>query len=102
MPSSSDSDSDFDLGISAYSRHRLPNEEAELAAFVAAVIDADLQMFVEEAFYDSNSNCCTFTYRFGLAAHDDEAVRLYAIALLTISQFEWFGINCHGRWISDD
>ncbi len=88
--------------MSTDSRHGVPSEKVELAAFAAAVIDSDLQMYVEEAFYDSNSNCCKFTFRFGLTVYDDVAVRLYAIAFLTISQFEWFGTNCHGRGMTED
>ncbi len=91
-----------EFAISTVSRHGLPGEEKELAAFAAAVIDADLHMYVEEAFYDSNSNCCAFTYRFGLTVYDDVAVQLYAIALLTISQFEWFGTICYGRGMTED
>lgn len=88
--------------ISTVSRHGSKWEESELAAFAAAVIGADLQMYVKEAFYDSNSNCCTFDFRFEIKHYDDVAIRLYAIAFLTIRQFDWFGSICHGRGMSDD
>lgn len=91
-----------DLGIYAYSRHGLPHEEAELDEFVQAVKVADLQMFVEEAFYDSNSNCCAFKFRYGLTESEDVANQLLEIASNTLSQFEWFGLIHHGRWIPDE
>ena len=85
-----------------YSRHGLPNEEAELKAFSDAVTKAELQIFIEEAMYDSNANCCTFKFRNGLTEFDDAALTLRDLATLTISQFEWFGSIHHGNSLSDE
>ncbi len=87
--------------FSYYSRRGLPNEEAELAAFADAVMKADLDAYIEEAMYDSNSNCCYFTFRLDLAPYDDDARALLAIATKTISQFDWFGSNYHGNCFSE-
>lgn len=80
-----------------YSRHSVPREEAELSAFAAAVMAAELDIYIEEAFYDSGSDCCYFTFRLDLSAEDEDAKALLAIASKTISQFEWFGLAKHGK-----
>ncbi|PHV34555.1 hypothetical protein CSQ94_03920 [Janthinobacterium sp. BJB312] len=85
-----------------YSRHQLPNEEAELAAFAAAVMKADLATYIEEAMYDSNSNCCYFKFHLDLSPSDEDARTLLAIATNTISQFEWFGSIEHGNGFSEE
>lgn len=83
--------------ISAVSRHSVPQENLELDEFVDAVVAADLEMFVSEVFYDSNSNCCTFVFRYGLTETEPVAEQLLAIAQKSISQFEWFGSIQYGR-----
>lgn len=90
-----------DLFISAFSRRCVPSQEAELAEFVKAAIDADIDMFVEKAMYCSNSDCCFFTFRYGLTESEDVAEKLLEIATKTISQFEWFGVIHHGRGAQD-
>lgn len=88
--------------FSYYSRRGLPNEEAELAAFADAVMKADLDTYFEEVMYDSNANCCYFTFNIDLSPSDPDAETLLAIATKTITQFEWFGSIHHGNGYSEE
>lgn len=93
---------DPDHVVSIESRHDKPGEIAELREFVAAAAAEDLDYFVERAFYDSASCTCYFEFRMGLVEDEDAAHQLKEIASRTISQFEWFGINCLGRGLEDE
>lgn len=88
--------------FSFYSRHQLPNEEAELAAFAAAVMEAELDTYIEEAMYDSNANCCYFKFHLDISPSDEDAQALLAIATKTLTQFEWFGSIQHGNGFSEE
>ena len=88
--------------FSFYSRRGLPNEEAELAAFADAVMKADLDTYFKEVMYDSNSNCCYFTFNIDLSPSDPDAKTLLAIATKTLTQFEWFGSIHHGNGYSEE
>lgn len=90
-----------DHSIFIESRHDKANELAELNSFVDAAIEAELDMFVATAFYDSNSCCCSFTFRMGLRENEEAAQELLSLAKETISQFEWFGTIYHGNGFGD-
>lgn len=85
-----------------YSRRGVPSQEAELAAFAAAVRKDGLDIFIELALYDSSSDCCTFTFIDGVGPYDEISEKILAIATQTITQFEWFGTIHHGNGYSEE
>ena len=86
-----------DQEIIAYSRHDVVSEDRELKNFVRLVKEQSLNILVREAYYDSNSCCCNFELADGVEESSPEAGKILAIALETISQFEWFGFIQHGK-----
>ncbi len=86
------------FGIRLVSRYANAQEMIELIEFARAAADANVNMFVAEAFYDSGSSCCSFTLSPALAAAGDTATQaLLSAALQTLSQFLWLGGIHHGR-----
>lgn len=83
--------------VTISSRHGVASEYAELEAFVAALEEADLTMFVSSADYDSNSQCCEITTLMDVRQDEDVGEQLLAIATSTISQFLLFEVVHHGR-----
>jgi hypothetical protein len=78
------------FGIQLVTRHANAYEMRELLAFAAACAQANVNMFVSKAFYDSGSGCCNFT----LSRVLDEAG---FTAKQTLSQFLWYGGVHHGQ-----
>ena len=85
------------FGISITPRHSKARELAELLMFAQAAADSDVNILVEEAFYDSNSDCCNFKLRNGVEQYSSQERTLFAAAMKTVSQFEWFGTVHHGN-----
>jgi hypothetical protein len=83
--------------IVAYSRHGIVSEEKELENFVRIATEQSLEQYIEEAFYDSNSCCCFFKLAGEVEEFSPIAEKILAVALETISQFEWFGYIQHGK-----
>lgn len=87
------------FGIRLTSRHAQAWEMVELLNFALAAAQANVNMFVTEAFYDSASSCCSFKL---LPLALDGAGRAAQAAVLdcarrTISQFLWFDRVHHGH-----
>jgi hypothetical protein len=90
------------FGIRISSRHANAQEMIELIAFACAATEANVNMFVTEAFYDSGSSCCNFTLSSALDGAGSTAQQaVLAAALQTISQFVWDGCIRHGRPLLD-
>lgn len=85
--------------IKLSSRHGNENKENELRNFSDRLDTEGLTAFVQEAFYDSNSRICSFTFSGNFQLSDELAQRIYAIAEDTISQFDWFNSVRHGNFI---
>ena len=63
-----DSPSMHAFGISITTRHSKARELAELLMFAQEAAQSNVNHLVEAAFYDSNSQCCTFEFRKGLSS----------------------------------
>jgi hypothetical protein len=85
------------FGIKVTTRHARAHEMAELLMFAREIAKSNSNILVEEAFYDSNSDCCAFKFTKSVEQFSDEGRSLLIAATKTISQFEWFGIVHHGR-----
>jgi hypothetical protein len=75
----------------------------ELLNFALAAAQANVNMFVVEAFYDSGESCCSFKllpWALEGVGHAAQAAVL-ACAKRTISQFLWFGRVHHGHPLDD-
>ncbi|MDN4052885.1 hypothetical protein QPK32_07335 [Massilia sp. YIM B02763] len=92
---------EHDYSISLVSRHSDPREIAELQAFSDELVKRDLHHIVKEAFYDSNSCCCTFEFNYDLKPFDKDAEEVLEVANQTIAQFVWFGTVKHGGPMRD-
>lgn len=90
------------FGISIITRHAKARQMAELLLFAEAAARAGLNHWVKEAFYDSNSDCCSFTLAKGLQEFGPEDTGLLQAARQTISQFEWRGTVHHGPGAPDE
>lgn len=91
------------FGIELVSRHANAYEMCELLSFAAAAAEANVNMFVSRAFYDSGSSCCSFT----LSSVLDEAgfvpkQAIFNAAKQTLSQFLWYGSVHHGQPLLDE
>lgn len=91
------------FGVRLVSRHANAQEMIELLEFALAAADANVNMFVAEAFYDSGSSCCHFRLLQSALASAGEAAQqaVLSCALQTISQFLWRDRIHHGRLDSD-
>ncbi len=76
------------------SRHGVPRELAEIAAFREVASDYGCSDAVSEIFYDSNSCVCYFTLRADVTL--EQKSHILQAAELTISQFDWDGACYHG------
>ncbi|MBA2672621.1 hypothetical protein [Ramlibacter sp.] len=86
------------FGIRITSRHAYAQEMIELIGFAREACRANVNMYVTEAFYDSGSSCCNFTFSAALDSAGESARQaVLAAARETISQFDWFGAIQHGR-----
>ena len=87
------------FGIRLVSRHANAHEMIELLEFALAAADANVNMFVAEAFYDSGSSCCHFRLLHSALASAGATAQqaLLSCAQRTISQFQWCERIHHGR-----
>jgi len=93
-----DTDAITAFGIRLVSRHAQAQEMIELLEFALAATEANVNLFVTEAFYDSGSSCCHFKLSAALTAAGDSARQaVFACARQTISQFLWQDCIHHGR-----
>lgn len=90
------------FGINVMTRHAKAHEMAELLMFSLETAKSNVNTLVEEAFYDSNSCCCTFKFVKPLEQYSKDEQALFNAAMKTISQFEWFGSVYHGKDSQDD
>lgn len=84
----------FDVEL--FSRHSNARELSEMLAFANLAARRRLQHHVKSVFYDTNSNCCSFTFNSRIREGDAIEQDLLEAATETISQFEWFGVVHHG------
>lgn len=87
--------------IELISRHNIESEESELSEFAKAIHSENLHPFVVSAFYDSNSCCCSFELAKEVEEYSSLESAIKAVALSTISQFEWHGCIEHGPNIAE-
>ncbi len=93
-----DTDAMTAFGIRLISRHANAQEMIELIEFARAAAEANVNMFVAEAFYDSASSCCSFKLSSALDSAGATARQaVFTTALQTLSQFLWLGGIHHGR-----
>jgi hypothetical protein len=86
------------FGIQLVTRHANAYEMRELLAFAAACAQANVNMFVSKAFYDSGSGCCSFTLSIVLEeAGFTPKQAIFNAAQQTLSQFLWYGGVHHGQ-----
>jgi hypothetical protein len=97
-----DTDAITAFGIRLISRHAQAQEMIELLDFALAATEANVNLFVAEAFYDSRSSCCSFKLSAALAGAGPSAAQaILSCAQQTISQFLWQGGIHHGRDLGD-
>lgn len=84
------------FGIDLVSRYAKARELAELLAFAEGIARESLHHIVQEAFYDSNSCCCTFKFNYDIEEFGPDSLVILEVARKTISQFIWFGYVEHG------
>ena len=84
------------FGIALASRHAKARELAELLRFAEAAAEAGVNMLIEEAFYDSVSDCCAIALRESARESTAEMDAVFGAAMRTITQFEWEGAVFHG------
>jgi hypothetical protein len=84
------------FGILVTSRYSKACELVELLRFAEESAKANVNILVEEAFYDSKSTLCSFKLRESVHDSPAEADAIFAAAMKTISQFEWDGAVFHG------
>ena len=93
-----DTDTITAFGIRLVSRHANAAEMVELIEFACAATEANVNMFVAQAHYDSKQSCCSFELSAALDGAGQAAEQaLLSAALRTLSQFLWKGGIHHGR-----
>jgi len=93
-----DTDTITAFGIRLVSRHANAAEMVELIEFACAATQANVNMFVTRAHYDSKQSCCSFDLSAALEGAGQTAEQaLFSAALRTLSQFLWFGRIHRGR-----
>jgi hypothetical protein len=85
------------FGIKVITRHARAHEMSELLMFAREAAKSNVNIFVEEVFYDSNSDCCAFKFTKAIEQFSNEERSLLIAATKTISQFELFGTVHHGQ-----
>lgn len=97
-----DTDTLTAFGIRLISRHAQACEMIELIEFARAATEANVNLFVTEAFYDSGSSCCSFKLSSALAGAGETAQQaILSCAQHTLSQFLWQGGIHQGRRDAD-
>ncbi|HDN7458593.1 TPA: hypothetical protein P2B70_003301 [Salmonella enterica subsp. enterica serovar Eastbourne] len=86
-----DTDSLIAFGIRLWSRYSKAEEMREMLAFATKAAKENLHYYVEEIFYDSKAEICSFTFFSEVEERSDLADRFRAIASKTIRQYEIFG-----------
>lgn len=84
------------FGINIISRYSRADELIEMLSFAQRAALAGVADAVEEAFYDSNACICSFKFSHEIAFGDATEKKLFAAAIGTIGQFDWFGTVHHG------
>ena len=85
------------FGIPISTRHGKAYEMMELIKFTGLVAQKGLGGYIKNAFYDSNSCCCYFTFLPLFDQYGEAADAIKECAIQSISQFDWFDCICHGE-----
>ncbi len=89
------------FGINLISRYSKAGELIELLSFAQKAALAGVADAVEEAFYDSKACICSFKFTREVSFGDDTERKLFAAAIETIGQFDWFD-TVHHRGEEDE
>jgi len=89
------------FGVSVWSRYGKAGEIAEMLLFVRDVAWEGLESVLEQVFYDSKADLCTFEFSpdFDLKGHKADTV--LSCAKKHISQFMWGDYVHHSNAIDD-
>ncbi|MCC7732758.1 hypothetical protein [Klebsiella pneumoniae] len=85
------------FGITISTRYDRAGEMAEMLQFTKKAARAGLHHFVEEIFYDSKADLCTFKFVDGFDQNGEDAQKFKRIAAETIGQYYIFGDIGHGN-----
>lgn len=89
------------FGIDISSRYGKANEIIEMINFSRLAAQSNVAHYVNNIFYDSKANLCTFELATSVKLGDPVANVLKIAALETIGQFDWFGYVEHGAPLDD-
>lgn len=89
------------FGISLVSRYAKASELMEMLAFAQKAALAGVADAVDEVFYDSKASICSFKFAREIPLGDPTEQKLFAAAIETIGQFDWFD-TVHHRGEDDE
>lgn len=83
------------FGINLISRYSKAGELIEMLSFANKAALAGVADAVEEVFYDSKACICSFKFSRDISFGDATERMLFAAAIETIEQFDWFDTVHH-------
>ncbi len=83
------------FGIDIVSRYAKADELIEMLSFAQKAALAGLADAIEEVFYDSKTCVCSFKFTRDIRFGDPTERKLFAAAIETIGQFDWFDTVHH-------
>lgn len=89
------------FGIDIISRYSKADELIEMLSFAQKAALAGVADAVEEVFYDSKACICSFKFTRDISFGDPTEQKLFAAAIQTIGQFDWFD-TVHHRGEEDE
>ena len=89
------------FGINLISRYSKAGELIEMLSFAQKAALAGVAGTVEEVFYDSKACLCSFKFRQDISLGDPIERKLFAAAIESIGQFDWFD-TVHHRGEEDE
>lgn len=89
------------FGINIISRYSKADELIEMLSFAKQASLAGVSDAVAEVFYDSSACICSFKFKQDISFGDPIERKLFAVAIETIGQFDWFD-NVHHRGEEDE
>jgi hypothetical protein len=89
------------FGIDLISRYSKADELIEMLSFAKNAALAGVADAVEEVFYDSKACICSFKFTRDISFGDATERKLFAVAIETIGQFDWFD-TVHHRGEEDE
>ena len=83
------------FGINIISRYSRADELIEMLSFAKQAALAGVADAIEKAYYDSNACICSFKFSREIALGDATEKKLFAAAIGTSGQFDWFDTVHH-------